>query len=114
VSIYIREAHPKDGFSFGSNNGPGGKYNIVDPTTLKDRIDICRQWMADLECLTHTKKTTMHLVDGIGDDASIAFGAWPERLYVIEDGMVSYRGGEGPFGYKIDELAGFLESKLGA
>jgi hypothetical protein len=44
------------------------------------------------------------------DSVSRAYGAWPDRLYVLgADGRVIYRGGPGPFGFLPDELAKVLE-----
>ncbi len=45
------------------------------------------------------------LVDGMGDAVSRAYGAWPERLYVVDAaGTVIYRGAMGPFGFEPAEL----------
>ena len=38
------------------------------------------------------------------NEASIAYGAMPERLYVIYNGMVTYEGGQTPFQYKLEEM----------
>ena len=43
-------------------------------------------------------------IDGIDDGAGLAFGAWPERIYIIDrGGTVLYKGGLGPFGFHPDE-----------
>ena len=41
------------------------------------------------------------------------YGAWPERLYIIIDGIVVYKGNVGPFGYKLPEVKEFLAQKFG-
>jgi hypothetical protein len=52
-------------------------------------------------------------LDGIDDAAGLAFGAWPERIYIIgRDGTVRYRGGLGPFGFHTDEAEKALGSLL--
>ncbi len=48
-------------------------------------------------------------IDDITDDLMRAYGAWPERLYVVENGKILYKGGNGPFFYKPEELKGWLE-----
>ena len=53
-------------------------------------------------------------IDGIEGPAEKAYGAWPERIYVIgTDGKIAYKGGMGPFGFHPDEaekeLAELLE-----
>ena len=50
--------------------------------------------------------------DPIDDNARFAFEAVPERLYIIEAGKIAYRGGEGPFDYKPEEVAGWLAERF--
>lgn len=33
-----------------------------------------------------------------------AYGAWPERLYVVLDGKIAFKAGKGPRGYKPAEV----------
>ena len=50
-------------------------------------------------------------LDGIEGAAEQAYGAWPERIYIIgTDGKIAYQGGMGPFGFHPDEA----EKKLAA
>jgi iodothyronine deiodinase-like protein len=43
-------------------------------------------------------------LDGIEGVAERAYGAWPERIYIIgTDGKVFYKGGMGPFDFHPDE-----------
>ena len=50
-------------------------------------------------------------LDGIEGAAEQAYGAWPERIYIIgTDGKVAYKGGMGPFQFHPDEA----EKKLAA
>ncbi len=40
------------------------------------------------------------LVDEMDDRVNNAYGAWPERLYVIDKlGIIQVAGGPGPFGF---------------
>jgi type I thyroxine 5'-deiodinase len=53
-------------------------------------------------------------VDRVDDAVSRAYGAWPDRLYVIgPDGRVAYQGGVGPFGFSTDEVRAFLREEYG-
>ena len=53
------------------------------------------------------------VVDRVDDAVGRAFGAWPDRIYVLdEDGVVVYRGGVGPFGFRPDEVRAFLAARL--
>jgi type I thyroxine 5'-deiodinase len=43
-------------------------------------------------------------LDGIEGSAEKAYGAWPERIYIIDTGgRIVYKGGMGPFGFHPDE-----------
>lgn len=44
------------------------------------------------------------VVDTMCDAANAAYGAIPERLYVIKDDVISYQGGVGPFSYDLAEV----------
>ena len=41
------------------------------------------------------------------------YGAWPERLYIVIDGVVVYKGGMGPFDYRLYEVRQWLEDRFG-
>ena len=53
------------------------------------------------------------VVDGINNAVASAYGGWPDRLYLVGgDGTIVYLGGEGPFGFKPDELEQAIEAYL--
>jgi hypothetical protein len=53
-------------------------------------------------------------VDGVDNAVASAYGGWPDRLYLVgSDGRIAYQGGEGPFGFKPDELERAIERELG-
>lgn len=44
-------------------------------------------------------------VDSINDTASLAFGAWPDRIYIVgTDGKVVYQGDPGPRGFNAEDI----------
>lgn len=47
--------------------------------------------------------------DNFDNSIGWAYGAHPERLYVLLDGKIVYQGGIGPFFYDLNELARWLE-----
>jgi hypothetical protein len=50
------------------------------------------------------------VVDGIDNAVASAYGGWPDRLYLVgADGRIAFQGGEGPFGFKPDELERALQ-----
>ena len=53
-------------------------------------------------------------VDDMGNAADLAYSAWPERLYIIdENGRIAYRGGMGPFNYNPAEARAWLAGRYG-
>ncbi len=96
-SIYIREAHPSDGWSMESNDKFGIK--VAQPKSTDERTKIA------VHCCESLKMSMPMLVDSIDDRVGRAYSAFPDRLYLIDrDGKVAYKGGRGPFGYRPREL----------
>jgi hypothetical protein len=52
-------------------------------------------------------------VDSMSDTAQNAYGALPERLYVLQNGKIAYRGGTGPFHYDLYEAETELRKLVG-
>jgi hypothetical protein len=50
------------------------------------------------------------VVDNFDNVTERAYTGWPDRLYVIDrDGLVSYKSGPGPFGFKPQGVAETLQ-----
>ncbi len=103
VMIYIREAHPLDGWSFGQgimagmvhSYAPRAKIDFRDPQTVEERRQIASQCHAQLQYGFTT------CVDAMDDRVNILYAAQPTRLYLIGlDGKVVYAGDGGPMGFK--------------
>ena len=97
VTIYIREAHANDGWSFSKN-----EYDIKQHTSLAERL------MA-AEVLAETDHPCPIYVDDITDQAKIDYGSVPDRLFVIKGTTIDYAGARGPEGYNLEELREYLE-----
>lgn len=53
------------------------------------------------------------LLDDVDDAVALAYGGWPDRLYLIgRDGRVAFQGETGPAGFKPTELAHAIGSEL--
>ncbi len=103
--VYIQEAHPTDGWQVESNLRDG--IEVPQPTSFAERAVLART-CAERLCLTAPL-----MLDGMDNAADRAFGAWPERLYVIDaHGRIAYQGGKGAYDFKPAELAEFLEGYL--
>lgn len=97
VAVYVREAHPTDGWKMDGNKRVG--VEVAQPRTLAERVVVATQ------CHKLLKPTMPLLVDEINDPVGTAYSGMPSRLYVIDlDGKVAYKSGRGPFGFKPGEM----------
>lgn len=97
LAVYVREAHPEDGWHMASNDTAGVK--VVQPKTYDERHEVAGV------CREKIGLTMPLLVDGIDDAVGHAYSGMPARLYVIErGGKVAYKSGRGPYGFKTGEL----------
>lgn len=109
--MYIREAHPKEGWSLSEDFQ--GKYDVHDPETLAERIAMCKSWIADLASDNRIgRPSSLFVVDAMDDASRLAYDAMPERLYIVEDGIVTFRSGQGPMGYSVPDLKAYLAHRF--
>lgn len=103
--VYIREAHPEDGWVLEDNRADG--IALVDPVSLEERAAV-----ADA-CAVRLATRIPILLDDVDDAVASAYGGWPDRLYLIgRDGRVAFQGGRGPDGFQPAELAHAIETEL--
>lgn len=97
VMVYVREAHPTDGWKMEQNTRIG--VSAKQPTSYAERVEVCEQFKKLL------KPELTLAVDDIADPAGTAYSGMPARLYVIDPkGKVAYKSGRGPFGFKPGEM----------
>lgn len=97
VAVYVREAHPADGWTLPSNDKLG--ISVAQPKSYDERQEVARV------CCGSLKMTIPMVVDDIDDRVGVAYSGMPDRLYLIDSqGKVAYKGGRGPFGFKPSEL----------
>jgi hypothetical protein len=97
LMVYVREAHPSDGWKMESNT----KQGVVakQPTTLAERTAVAGQFCERLQA------TMPFVVDEIDDPVGHAYSGMPGRFYVIDrQGKVAYKSGRGPFGFRFGEM----------
>jgi hypothetical protein len=105
VVVYIREAHPEEGWILPENRRSG--VAVHEPTTDEERRAVATMCVANLEL------SMLTVIDGVDNAVASAYGGWPDRLYLIgTDGRIAYQGGEGPFGFKPGELGRAIEREL--
>ena len=109
LTVYVREAHPTDEWQMKSNLKDKDDVCYAQPKTLEQRLIIANDF---------TKRFKFPLPFGIDDmsnAANDAYAAWPERLYIIDEGgHIAYRGGMGPFNYHPAEVREWLAARYGA
>ncbi len=117
LSIYIREAHPIDGWWLGRRLTkpiiqrifpyPKASMEHYDPQTIAERRSVAGECAAALQYGIHT------YVDEMDDHVNRAYAAWPTRFYLIGiDGRVVHAGGLGPHGFKPAKLKDALDAYL--
>lgn len=88
--IYIREAHPEDGWRVGINQTQGIVY--TQPTTTGARAAIAGA------CMTQHSIRMPVALDDMQNSINHKYSGSPERLYLIDgDGIVRHRSQPGPF-----------------
>jgi thiol-disulfide isomerase/thioredoxin len=98
LAVYVREAHPTDGWSTEGNSQIG--IEVKQPTSQSERLAVAQKFCSVL------KPSFPLLVDEFNDRVGHAYSGMPNRLYLIDrDGKVAYKSGRGPQGYKTGELA---------
>jgi thiol-disulfide isomerase/thioredoxin len=97
VMVYVREAHPTDGWRMESNDRVG--VTTAQPRTYDERADVAQQ------CGRLLGLGFPMLVDTIDDVAGNRYSGMPGRLYAIDrEGKIAFKSGRGPYLFKPAEL----------
>jgi hypothetical protein len=97
LAIYVREAHPTDGWRSPGNDRFGITFR--QPQTTDERTGLAGK------CCQRLEMSMPLLVDAMNDHVGHAYSGMPDRLYVIDrDGKVVYKSGRGPFGFTPGEM----------
>ncbi len=97
VMVYVREAHPTDGWSMESNDRVG--VSLRQPRNYEERVEVAQR------CSKALDFGFPMLVNTIDDTVGARYSGMPGRFYLIDpDGKVAYKSGRGPFGFKPAEL----------
>ncbi len=97
VMVYVREAHPTDGWRMESNDRSGAI--TAQPKTYDERVAVAQK------CGRVMSLAFPMLVDTIDDAAGTRYSGMPGRLYVIDrEGKVAFKSGRGPYLFKPAEM----------
>ena len=103
--VYIREAHPEEGWILPENRRSG--VAVHEPATDTERRAVASTCHVNLGMSMDT------VTDGVDNAVASAYGGWPDRLYLIDsDRRIAFQGGEGPFWFKPEELEWAVEREL--
>lgn len=95
--VYVREAHPSDGWWMMSNQRVG--IDLSQPKSDSDRRSIAET------CQKHLDIDIPLLVDGVDDAVGAVYSGMPNRLYLIDqNGRIAFKNGRGPFGFHPRQL----------
>lgn len=93
--VYIREAHPTDGWQVFSNIDDDVLF--AEPTDAEERAELAGICMLSLGFTIPT------LLDNMQNEVDDKYAALPERLYVLDKGgRICYRSVMGPAGFDVD------------
>ena len=97
VMVYVREAHPTDGWRMESNDRTGAI--TAQPKTYDERVAVAQK------CGRVMSLAFPMLVDTIDDAAGTRYSGMPGRLYVIDrEGKLAFKSGRGPYLFKPAEM----------
>lgn len=99
VVIYVEEAHAIDG----AWPVPMNRFDISTHRSMEDRMLAARHLVPYINCCPI-------YLDNMENAACTAYGAFPERFYVIIDGVIRFASDEGPMNYSVPELRKALEN----
>lgn len=95
--VYIKEAHPDDGWQMDSN--VRDKVIYRQPTSWGERRDVART------ACTRLNLSMPVVVDTMDNAVDELYAGWPERMFIVDrDGKIAYAGARGPWGFKPDEV----------
>ena len=115
VFVYIREAHPSDeggqrrsGAKAGPRESGGGGFGALPQAKTETE-----RHAAATKAIQGLGLTMTAVVDDMSNSAGKAYGAWPDRLYIINaQGKIAYKSAPGPWGFKPEEMEAALKNLL--
>ena len=107
LTVYIEEAHARDEWYLPDVQDAATKRNISSHLSIADRRAAATRFVADTGFPVELVCDSMdgHMVD--------RYRGHPERLYIIQDGVIVYKGKPGPFGYNLPEVKQWLADRYG-
>ena len=103
--VYIAEIHPTDGWQVTPNVEDDVKY--AQPTTFVEREQVATA------CAVNLRIEMPVVIDGMDNAVANAYGALPDRLYLVDrGGTIAFQGEMGPEGFRPEALAAAIDRVL--
>ena len=103
--MYIREAHPTDGWQVEDNLRD--QVLFTQPSNQSERAEVAAA------CSLRLSLSIPTLIDDMSNSTDRSYYALPDRLYLVRrDGRIAYRGAPGPWGFVAAELESAIERLL--
>jgi hypothetical protein len=104
--VYVREAHPTDGWQVPRNE----KENVL----LESAKSFEQKDEHAASCARNLGIEFTTLVDGMDNGTEQAYAAWPDRYYIVGiDGKIVEKGAQGPAGFRADRIDAAIQKLLG-
>lgn len=104
--VYVREAHALEEWVTPDNTRDG--VAVSQPLTLDARCDAAQAMCSRLDV------SMPAVTDTVDDAVSTVWGAWPDRIYVLDEaGVVALKTAVGPFGFQTRDVRELLVSRWG-
>ena len=104
--IYIREAHPDNGWQVPNNLIEDIVYD--EPTTDDERAEVASTCRIDLGL------ELPMLIDSIDNNIDAKYVGLPMRLFLVDaEGRIAYAGEKGPFGWDDEAFEATIRKLLG-
>ncbi len=103
--VYIREAHPDDGWRVPANLRDN--IHVNEPTSDEERTAVASTCQIGLDL-----RMPM-LIDSIDNDVEEKYVSIPMRLFLIDrEGKIVYTGNRGPFGFDMVSWEAEIKAQL--
>ena len=115
VLCYVPEAHPEEGWKIKAN-----KRQIKQAENIKDRLQSLKYLIEDIDekinenskdKISILKSKNITCIADVIDEPNLDFylNAVPDRLVVIKNNTIVFKGGYGPWFYNMDEIKQYLQ-----
>lgn len=105
ILVYIREAHPTDGWVHPANEREG--IQLRSATTAGEKEAHAEMCVRKLDIAFTT------VVDDLDYPVEAKYSGWPDRLYLVgRDGRIAWKGQPGPGGFQPKELEAAIAHEL--